>query len=437
MALVRPSWTTTYAPALIESDNIVVTDGNVVFVQPGGGVTVLDAATGAVRLRTGAPRNDRGRYQLFPTSAGVLVSGWTDFRMVDLARPSITWTLEGCDIGYEVAPQGLICLASEPSLLGATTRVTLSRLSDGKVLWTYRTSSPFAGQTAIGKGRLLLAFEDFSERETIAAGAGTLNRPVTRVIGVVILDLVSGREALPFSPQDVKLEYGPGGFPRPIEFDGQRVSYVARRAADDTCSGERRRIVTLTAAGRIQSTEDRCDAVAPKPVPDGPKPAAGEAESIDPRTVRRLPSGTLKLGWLGDAALVDVTSDKRRWLVGIPSRFSPDQVRVREDDGLIFIESLATRGVERLDALDIKTGRPLWTYVFPSFWRMASTVSFLHDPATTPGDATEWGWIQAHRPGGAFSIPLKALREKVGPGGVPGAGAPVPVILDPGPGRSR
>jgi hypothetical protein len=190
----------------IESSNIVVQDGNVAFVQPGGGVTVLDAATGAVRLRTLPPKADAGRYELFGTAAGILVSARNAFRMIDLARHAIAWSLEGCDVGFALAPEGLVCIASERAISGIRSRFVLHRLTDAKPLWAYRTRDAFAGEMVAESGRLVLAFEDFSELETLVLQNGTLTRPVRRVIGIAVLDLASGREVHPTVRQDVRLE---------------------------------------------------------------------------------------------------------------------------------------------------------------------------------------------------------------------------------------
>jgi hypothetical protein len=108
---------------------------------------------------------------------------------------------------------------------------------------------------------------------------------------------------------------------------------------------------------------------------------------------------------------------------------------VREDGGLLFLES-KSHDVGRLDALDIDTGRPLWTYVFPSIRRMASTNRILHDmsAATLPVIDQAWSKVRSHPPRGAFPVPLAALlAERETPGRRFKPAGAVPVVLDPWP----
>jgi hypothetical protein len=434
LTLTVPLRATTYAPARIASDSILVQDGNVVFVQPGDGVTVLDAATGTVRLRTPPPRQARGRYELFRTGAGVLVSAWEAFRMVDVARPAIAWTLEGCDVMFHLAREGLVCVSAETSFLGARARFVLHRLTDGKALWTYRASDDLGGEVLDGRGRLMLTSEDLSERETFQAGAGTLTQSVRRVVGLTVLDLASGRELLPRIAQDVKLDRH---VREPIRFDGDRITYVVRRARGDSCEGERKRVLTLNTAASAYAAEELCEAPREeaRKEPDLPTSVVYMSAEADQRT-RRLPGASVTLGTLGDTTLVDVTSDGRRWLAAIPMDrgLVPELALIREDGRYLFLESQSAN-LGRLDAFDTKAGRPLWSYIFPSFMQMASTTSFLrkHASATIGPDAAVWGGIQTDPPRGAFPLPLEALSGKRDPARrrrfQPGA---VAVILDPG-----
>ena len=172
LALTPGLLATTYAPAGIESDEILVQDGNVVFVQPGGSVTVLDAATGAVRLRTPPAKKRAGRYQLLRTEAGILVSSSESFWMLDLVRPAIAWSVSGCNGRFHLTRQGLLCFSIEGWPIAPGVRLTLHRLQDGKAVWTYRPRNPSGGEVLDGRGRLMLTYEDHSERETFPAGTG-------------------------------------------------------------------------------------------------------------------------------------------------------------------------------------------------------------------------------------------------------------------------
>ena len=425
---------TTYMPARIESDDILVHQGHVVFVQPGGSVTVLDAATGAVRLRTSPPQKRTGRYELFRTDAGVLVSAWKAFRMVDTARPRIAWSLEGCEGRFHLAREGLVCVSVESSLLGGRQGVfTLHRLNDGKALWKYRSADDRGGEILDGSGRLLITSEDQSERETLPAGRGTVTQPVRRVVGVTVLDLASGRELLPRVTQDVRLE---GHLDEPIRFDGERITYVIPKGEDDSCPGERQRVLLLNASATAYTAEDRC---APAPAAreaTRPPPAVDMASEAD-RT-RKLPS-VVTLDTIAHATLVVVTSGGRRFQVGIPTDLDLRPVGlIREDGGLLLLESCG-RTACRLDVVEVRTGRPLWAYVFPSFLKMASTSSFLAacvPPPLETIDEQAWVEIRSHPPGGAYAVPPEAAAPPPPRGG----GTPptrAPVILDPGPGDRR
>ena len=94
LVMAWPAAATTLLPAGIEGA-ILVQDGKVIFVQPGGSLTVLDAATGSVRLRLPPPRTPQGWSQLLRTSAGVLVRTEGELRMVDLGRLEVAWTRTG------------------------------------------------------------------------------------------------------------------------------------------------------------------------------------------------------------------------------------------------------------------------------------------------------------------------------------------------------
>jgi hypothetical protein len=423
---------TTYMPARIESDDILVHQGHVVFVQPGGSVTVLDAATGAVRLRTPPPKKPTGRYELFRTDAGVLVSAWQAFRMVDTARPRIAWSLEGCEGWFHLAREGLVCVSVERSLFGGSRGgFTFHRLNDGKALWKYRSADDRGGEILDGRGRLLMTSEDQSERETFPAGRGTVTQPVRRVVGVTVLDLASGRELLTRVTQDVRLD---GHLREPIRFDGERITYVIPKGEDDSCPGERQRILLLNASATAYTAEDRC---APAPAArEATRPTTAVYMASRADRTRKLPSATVTLDTIAHATLVVVTSGGRRFRVGIPTDLDlrPELGLIREDGGLLLIESCGMTAC-RLDAVEVRTGRPLWAYVFPSFLKMASTSSFLAACVPPPHETIDeqaWVEIRLHPPGGAYEVPPEAAappppRDR----GTPPTRAPV--ILDPGP----
>jgi hypothetical protein len=276
----------------------------------------------------------------------------------------------------------------------------------------------------------MITSEDRSERETVPAGRGTLSRPVRRVMGVTVLDLASGRELLPRVTQDVRLD---GHLREPIRFDGERITYVIPKGEADSCPGERQRILLLNASATAYTAEDRC----------APVPAAREAKL--PTTAvymtsgadreRKLPSATVTLDTIADATLVVVTSGGRRFQVGIPTDlgFRPEIGGIREDGGLLLLESCGTTAC-RLDALEVRTGRPIWAYVFPSFLQLASTSSFLACTASPTRSIDEQAWVEirSHPPGGAYVVPP----EGATPLPPRGRGTPptrAPVILDPGP----
>jgi hypothetical protein len=291
----------------------------------------------------------------------------------------------------------------------------LHRLSDGKPLWTYRPPDAAGGEQLAGGGRLMVTFENWTGHETVELEMGSWTGPVRHVVGLAVLDLASGRDLLPRASQDVELD---GSVRDPIRFDGERITYVMRRATAGPCAGERQLILTLNAAASGYTTELCCE----------PRP---KGESGTPP----LPGANVTTGWFEGATLVEVAAGGRRWFAGIPWEFrmSPVHGRIRPVADLLLVESNSDVG-GRLDAFDLATGLPLWTFVYPSFLTLSST-NGLSDDKPPVRDGSEWPRVRSNPPGGAFRIPsdVYATRD-----GTPRAGGfrpdrRAPVTLDPGP----
>jgi hypothetical protein len=263
----------------------------------------------------------------------------------------------------------------------------------------------------------MLTFEDSSERERFPVEGGTLEQSVRRVVGLTVLDLATGKELLPRLAQDVRLD---GHAAQPIEFDGERIRYWLHRGPDDPCTGARLQTLALNAAANAVSSRERCEAD-PKPLSE----ATGDGGTGSGRCymsgrggearTRELPGGSVTLGGLGDATLVDVKAGAHRWLVGIPTDLglSPELGNVRQDGDIIFLESQSWT-VGRLDALDAVGERPLWTYVFPSTPQVGSWSSFLPKPEPEKMTFGEPGWAEIRRspPSGVFPVPLEVVAER-------------------------
>lgn len=139
--------------------------------------------------------------------------------------------------------------------------------------------------------------------------------------------------------------------------------------------------------------------------------------------------------YLGYATLLEVKTRKGRWRAAIPHDEHGLRIgRLSEEGRLLFIESLSWT-VGRLDAFDLQSGQPLWTYVFPTTPRLGS-FSPLLGPAHAPAQgspAEVWNAVSAKPPRGPVPVPEggpEPTHERLYNKRFDSPG-PGPVLLDP------
>ena len=296
--------------------------GRFAFVPPDGRLTVLDSATGKTLFQGEARLDERYSWNsFFDTPHGLVVRSYrwklvgrdeSVYRLLDLGRNAVRWEIASrgdCHVGEDY----LIC----PDWRG---RLVAHHLADGRELWTYRPESA-TGEVLDSKGRVMVSAHDETRAWRDSADGSRVLRSRDRVRSIAILDGPSGHELLAARGLDLEVApvaYGTSAF----SFDGSRVG-IDVLSAGDGCAGRLLRTLTVNAAARAFTSEDKC---LPAELPSG-RSAAFE------RVAHSLP---------------------------------PFQSALLEREGRIFVDrGPFGNGLGRLDGVDAQSGRVLWSHTFP------------------------------------------------------------------------
>ena len=335
-----------------------VVGGKVIFGQPSGGITVLDVASGRVLMRDRGRRDEHaGGLVVAPDRvivemhrSGLLDSFLPDrhpetYRMLDLRTLAVAWELR-----RDRRPLGLLRLQTPG------TRLTARDPVSGRVAWTYATQRR-EGEIRFARGRLMVTEEDLDRIEYRPQRSWT--GPVRRVHAVTVLSVETGQELGSFRGPGFDLADVPHGS-QPIAFDGERVVLDLRRSAEHSCAGIPLRVLTLLPGSKVLGSEDACPPVSPRSADEPSDPMSADGVNFP------LSDGILTVQ-AGEAGLhLGLQAGRGSWraLSRLPRRGHIGRVWDREDK--LFIETRSP-AVEMVDCIDVRSGRPLWRYVFPAY----------------------------------------------------------------------
>lgn len=364
--------------------NFLFLDGKVVFIQGTGSLTVLDLETGEVLLRK-KPEGDSSYHgTLKHCPYGALMIDYNRVVLLDQKTLDPVWGADAC---YDAAADAGFVVSHD----GKGT-VRCRHAQTGQLLWNAEMDR--VRKIVAVDNKALVATSDYH------GGCSALK----------LFDLESGRELL-HKQADADVRW------LKVYFDGQFI-YVVTASENTSQLDQPQSVTTFDLEGdSVAAVDYKSPQVIPRYervwsrefilegkvfMPDGQvRPVYPHEPEIlvkewkrNHRLVRSLPGGvlvglTLKDGSGHYGEILRMIRTEGRWELYL-SHLGSDSYPgpIGEQDGKLLVGNVLPglthvpslhpgSHLGHVECIDIQTGRPLWTYVFPSIWRTQS-FSFPH-----------------------------------------------------------